>query len=71
MYQPRPTISLRQIVIAAAIAVVASFAIYYVFDVMPRHLEGKKFVSDEMSEGEVKARIKKIFEGKGWGRWGM
>ena len=50
MYQLRPTINLRQIAIAAAIAIIASFAIYYVFDVMPRDLEDKKFVSDEVSD---------------------
>ena len=69
MYRLRPTIKLRQIAIAAAIAIIASFAIYYVFDVMPRHLEDKKFVSDEMSEGEIKARIKEIIDEHGWDRF--
>jgi hypothetical protein len=69
MYQLRPNINLRQIASAAAIAIIASFAIYYVFDVMPRHFEDKKFVSDEMSEGEVKARIKEIIEEHGWDRF--
>lgn len=69
MYQLRPNINLRQIAIAAAIAIIASFAIYYVFDVLPRHLEDKKFVSDKMSEGEIKARIKELIEEHGVGRF--
>lgn len=69
MYRLRPTIKLRQIVIAAAIAIIASYAIYYVFDVMPYRTVDTKFVSDEMSEGEVKARIKELIEEHGLDRF--
>ena len=56
MHTQRPNISLRQIAIAAAIAVVASFAIYYVFDVLPQSV---RLGDSGLTEVEIKSRLEK------------
>jgi hypothetical protein len=59
MHQPRPNINLRQYAIAAVVAVVASFAFYYVFDVMPR-----SFRSDDsgLTEAEIKSELEQSLQ---------
>jgi hypothetical protein len=69
MYKIRPTLTLRQIIIAVAIAIISSFAIYYIFDVAPRQIEDIVFSLDEVGEEEIDASIKEIIEGNDWDRF--